>query len=130
MFFLVITVVVAHFNGRINMHRNFYGNYVLFVLGALSGIYMMIGLCNLFAVKFRNNKLAKYISMNTLIICGFHLLIFSFIKFIMVYILDINPNILADSIFGNILFACFSIVVCVPIIYIIKKYIPFIIGKR
>lgn len=130
MFFLVITVVVAHFNGRINMHRNFYGNYILFVLGAFSGIYMMIGLCNLFAAKSRNHRLAKYISMNTLIICGFHLLVFSFIKFIMVYVLNINPNILADSILGNILFACFSIVVCVPIIYIIKKYIPFIIGKR
>lgn len=130
MFFLVITVVVAYFNGRINMHRNFYGNYVLFILGSLSGIYMMIGLCNLFAVKIRNHRLAKFISMNTLIICGFHLLVFSFIKSIMVYVLDINPNVLADSVVGNIIFACLSIVMCVPIIYIIKKYVPFIIGKR
>lgn len=67
---------------------------------------------------------------NTLIINSFHLLTFSFLKGIMVFVFHIPVEPLYGKIVPNIVFALVSLFSCLPIAYIINKHFPFIIGKK
>lgn len=123
---VAITIVVALFNGRINMHINYYNNYLLFLIGAFAGIYMVFCLCRV----FKRIKLIEYISQNTLTICGLHLLTFSLMKGMMLYMFHLSPNILAGTIWGNFLFALISMALTLFASYIINRYFPAFIGRK
>lgn len=111
----IITVVIAYYNGRINMHINYYGHYLLFLIGALTGIYMVICFSNYF-VSFGNTSLVSFIGKNTLLICGFHLMTFSLIKGVLVFVFHFNMQLLEQQIIGNLLFAILSILLCCVLI--------------
>ena len=108
---LIITVLVAYYNGRIYMHINYYGHYLLFLVGALTGIYMMLYLSKYLA-RWSNIPLLSFIGKNTLLICGFHLLMFSVIKGFLVYVFHFDLQLLEQQIIGNLLFAIVSILLC------------------
>ncbi len=127
---LILVIVVTYYNGRINMYKNFYNNYFLFLVGGFSGIYLITSLSNYLSRLFKERKDILYISKNTLIISGFHLMTFSFIKGFMVFILDIPIETLYDKVSINVIFALVSILLCLPIIYIINHYFPFIMGRK
>lgn len=129
-FSLLLIIVVAHFNGRINMYKNYYGNYPLFLVGAFSGIYLIAALSTLLSNIFKERKWITYVSKNTIIISGFHLLMFSFMKGFLVFVLHIPIAFLYEKILINVLFAAVSLVLCLPVAYIINRYVPFIIGKK
>lgn len=123
-------ILITYYNGKIAMHINYYGNYWLFILGGIAGIIMLCNLCVCIERIVGNNKWISYIASNTLLICGFHLLIFSFIKGIMVYVLHIPITVLDKTIGANILFSFISLLLCLPLIYVVNRYFPFIIGKK
>ena len=66
---------------------------------------------------------------NTLIICAIHMITFTLLKGVMVYILDLPLDMLRGNIVPNLIFAMVSVACCVPVIYIINRYMPFMIGK-
>lgn len=127
---IICVVLISHINGKVAMHKNFYNNYFIFLFGGIVGITFIVNLCLYLSWWFGERNWIKYIAKNTLIICGFHLMTFTFIKGIMVYIFDIPLTILEQKIEINILFSVVSILLCIPIIFIINKYFPFMIGKR
>lgn len=127
---LLIVVFVSYENGQIAMHINYYGNYFWFLLGGISGIVLIFNICSYFISWFGYRDFISYLSRNTLIICGFHLLMFSFIKGIMVYVLRIPVSVSHDKIGANIVFSLLSILLCLPLIYVINKYFPFIVGRK
>lgn len=127
---LLIIIAIAHFNGRINMHINYYGNYFLFLIGGLSGIYLTVTLSTWLSRLFKERKGILYLSNNTLIISGFHLFAFTFMKGIMVFIFHIPVESLSEKIIPNILFSLAALFLCVPVAYIINNYLPFIVGKK
>ncbi len=133
LFFLICfmaTLIVSEYNGRINMHDNYYNNYLLFFTGAFFGIHLLMSIGYILSRVFNSSKILQYISQNTLIICSVHLLTFSFMKGIMVYVLNIPIDYLYQKILLNMVFALVSITICLPIIFIIKKYMPFLIGCK
>lgn len=107
----VITILVASYNGRIYMHINYYNHYLLFFVGALSGIYMMMCLC-VYLTKMVKSTFINYIGRNTLLICGFHLMVFSLIKGILLFGFHFNLQSLEQAIIGNVLFAVVAILLC------------------
>ncbi len=128
--FLSLIIIVAHFNGRINMYKNYYANYILFLIGGFSGIYLIAAIATFLSDRYKERKWITYISKNTIIISGFHLLIFSFLKGFMVFVLHVPIAFLYEKIAINILFAAISLILCLPIAYIINRYFPFIVGKK
>lgn len=134
LYFLVISLllvsIATYENGRIDMYINYYGNYFWFLLGGISGIVLVSSICNYLAIWLKDRNIIKYISRNTLIICGFHLLTFTCIKGIMVYILQIPIDVLHQKIGINIFFSIISILLCLPLVYIINRYLPFVVGRK
>ncbi len=127
--FLLMTLV-CYINGRINMHKNYYGNYAWFLVGGLSGIYFVFCLSSCCLSLFKRKRWIEYIAMNTLVICGFHLFTFSLIKGVMLYAFHLPLSILEQKIGVNFLFAFLSMACCLPLIYIINNYFPFLTGYR
>lgn len=121
-----VTVVVAYLNGRINMHVNYYGSFPLFMAGGFAGIYMVFYICGL----FRRTAAAEYVSCNTITVCGIHLLAFSAIKFVMVYLAGVSPDILSDSVLPDVVFAAAAMALSLAAARVIKRYFPFVIGLR
>ncbi|WP_410082562.1 acyltransferase family protein [Barnesiella intestinihominis] len=125
-----IVIFIAHENGYIIMATNNYNNYILFFIGSFAGICMINLSSNFLSLKPVFQNIIIYISKNTLIINSFHLLTFSFLKGIMVFIFHIPVETLYGKIVPNIVFALVSLFSCLPIAYIINKHFPFIIGKK
>ena len=121
---------IGNENGYIIMDTNNYNNYILFFIGSFAGICMINLSSNFLSLKPVFQNIIIYISKNTLIINSFHLLTFSFLKGIMVFVFHIPVEPLYGKIVPNIVFALVSLFSCLPIAYIINKHFPFIIGKK
>lgn len=122
---IVTTIAVSYLNGRINMHMNYYGNYLLFFIGAIAGISMMCCLC----VMLSYSKIISLISRMTLLICGLHLLSFAFIKGVMLYVFKLSPVILDGGVFGNVLFSLISLCVTLCAAMVINNACPYLAGN-
>lgn len=121
---IALVTIIALANGRINMHKNYYGNFAMFVSGGLAGIYMMMWVSRLLAQWTRRlhiQNVIAYISDNTLYICGFHLMCLAFVKGILVYVFKADISMLTDTIVPNILFSIAGMAVCVGAIYLCQR---------
>ena len=118
--FLVVKV-----NGRVNMNRLIFGNIALFYLGSVCGI----SLCVLLSQIIPKNKFSGWLSRNTIIIFPLHLIIFHVFTGIGVIMFNLDRSF-RDSMICNILFVLGGVVVCIPTAYIIRKFLPWMIGQR
>lgn len=120
-----LSIIGNKLNGRVDMNGAHYSNIILFYLTAILGITLVFGVIKKFKIK---NHYLKYIGQNTLIILAYHGRAMTFIKLILVLILKVNfPE---NNLILNIIFSIIQIILCIPIIYIFNKYLPFLIGKR
>lgn len=107
------------FKGRTDMLYLYFGNYIYFFLGAVSGIYTW----HIVASLIKENKILEMYGKNTLLIMGIHIIIYQIIEFIYKYSkLSINTNIVFIC-----MFLCVSILSLVGSI-IIKKFFPYLIS--
>lgn len=49
---------------------------------------------------------------------------------VMIYLLQIPVSVLHEKIGVNIVFALISVLLCLPVIYVINNYLPFTVGRR
>ena len=117
-------VIVSIVNGRINMHINYYGNICLFPIGGLAGVYASLALSRCIS-RFIERRVAirrfvRFVSSNTLYLCGFHLMCFTFLKGILVYIFHYDIHQLNSTIFGNLLFCIVAMLICLSAIWLVK----------
>ena len=121
---LAMTMVIAHANGRINMHKNYYGNIALFYIGAFSGIAMTLALCRVAARWLRESKamgIVRIVSDDTLYICGFHLLTFSLLKGVLVYAFGYDLSSLNGTIVANLAFSVCALFMCTCAISLARR---------
>lgn len=132
--FFILSVAVTFLafitNGKVAMHTDFYNNIIIFFIGGLAGCYSLAFICKKLQDILGDNSIIQSVARNTLLICAFHLPIFTFMKGIMLYVFNINPEILSGTLFANMIFAFISIAICIPVSYMINKYFPIISGKR
>lgn len=108
--------ILSHINGNIDLWSLKFNNIILYVLCSIIGSFSILFLLK----KFNSNKL-MYIGKNSLIIMATHDIIIMILK----KFIDINFN---DYFIG---FLIFILVMCIqiPIIKLINKYTPWMIGR-
>lgn len=124
----ILVLVVAYFNGKIEVSMHEYGNYLLFWIGSLAGIGFVISVMKLLQRYCLKLSFIEFIGKNTLIILGFHLIAGTFIKAIAVYVFNQEISIF-DNQLVELLYSILSITLLVPVIFILNKYFPVLIGK-
>ena len=124
--FFTFTYLISRVNGRIDMNSNSYGNIVLFYCGAVMGIIAVITLSQ----WITKNSILTYIGQNTLVILALHGLIGTLIKGFMVFVFHIDLNILNDNTILNVIFTVMTLIIAVPIILFINRYLPELAGKK
>lgn len=125
-----VTAAISCVNGGANMLDSKYHNFILFFIAAMSGTCC----CLLFGYMIRPfdtiSRIFAYLGLNSLLIMCIH----EPIKRIVIKIFDIIlNNHIPDvrTVFPiAVVMSVLTILVCMPIISIIKKYFPFISGNK
>ena len=112
--------------GMINMVSNRYYNLFLFFVGGIAGSLVLINLLKF--IKAGHWKLINFLGMNTLVILAFHLRAKSLIEFIYPKITHTAYD--ETNIPIAIISVVIEIVLCTPLIYIINRYFPFLVGRQ
>lgn len=117
-----------------NIHVTFlierFGNYWYFLLGGFGGIALTVSVCNILASVFGDLAWVRYIGKNTIVICGLHLVMFTLLKGVMVYIINVPLTILDGSVLPCLVFGALSMAGCIPVIYVLNRYFPYLLGRK
>lgn len=120
----LLVVFISYFNGRVDMNNNVFNNYFMFYIGALMGINFILLLSN----KVKYNWIT-YLGRNSLIIMLVHEPLKRIILKLIEMITKINMDTLRGNIFLIIICSCLIILLITPLIFIINKFLPIVIGK-
>ncbi|MCM1170485.1 MAG: acyltransferase family protein [Bacteroides sp.] len=126
---LLLFILSVRYNGEITFFSCNYSNFLLFLTSSLSGSILIFSLCSLASSKIKRDKLICFIANGSLLVCGFHILVFSAIKGLAFFCFGLEPSTLTDGVLHGIPFAVLAFVLTFPIIVIIRKYFRFLIGK-
>lgn len=116
------------FNGNVDFYVCNYSSFPWFVVSALSGSCIVI-VASMLVSKAGGSALVRFISETTLIVCGFHLLVFAFVKGVALLGLGIDPGELTDGFGRGLLFAVGCFLLTLPLCYIIRKYFRPLVDK-
>ncbi len=122
-FYLALT-----FNDEISFYTCNYHNIWLFILSSIAGSAVVIWVATVIA-RVWYPKLIIFISDTTLLICGFHLLIFAAVKGVAYFALGISPEELTAGIGRGFAFAVVCFALSLPVSYIITRYFRFLVFK-
>lgn len=120
-FMLLVNVNLSLKNSCVDLWGLAFNNKVLYVVCSILGSFTTILFFKNISSKFENISLLNYVGINSLIIMSTHQLI-----------LDTINRITGINSYGTLegLFICTIILIIeIPIIYIINRYLPFMIGK-
>ena len=123
---LLTSLILIPLNTTVDMNSLTFGNYFLFYISAFLGIAFYI----LVSQIIGHNKILSYIGQNTLVILVFHKLAFDFIILLQKHVLGDEGNLVKLDFKFAIIYAILQIVVLIPLIYIINKKLPFLVGKN
>jgi hypothetical protein len=107
------------------VHRVF-NNYFLYLVGALFGCLFILYLSNCLP----SMRIFDFFGRNTIFLLGFHLVILGLIKGIQVFLLHIPLEITKDFLIVDIVYVLFTFVLLSPLIYLVNKYMPFLLGRQ
>lgn len=122
-------IVSISYNTEVEFFICKFGNYWLFLLGAISAIVILSAMMRLTSQYIKEPRVIKFIARSTLLICGFHLLAFAAIKGVFLLGLGIAPEILSDGLWHGLLFAAVAFTMTLPAAYIVLRYLPWLVDK-
>ncbi|NDW08974.1 hypothetical protein [Dysgonomonas sp. 520] len=126
-FILIIILMNANANDEyIMVYKLNFNNYILFILNALCGAIFILTLSSILPAS----RIFNFYGRNTIIILGFHLLVYAFIKAIHVFILKLPLDILDNNIEYNLCYLILAMILFIPVITFINRYTPFLIGRK
>lgn len=128
-FAIIAFVVSVSCNSEVEFFICRYGNYWLFLLGAISAIVIFVVLMKVYARYYKEPRAIKFIARSTLLICGFHLLAFAAIKGVLLLGFGIDPAVLSDGVWHGLLFAVTAFAMTLPAAYIVFRYFPWLVDK-
>lgn len=123
---LLSTFIISQLNESIDLNTLKFNNYFYFYMAAFTGILSII----IIAQIISNSKTLSFLGRNSIMILALHLLTFSFLKGIMVFVFNIDIKILEGSLIWGILFTLSSLFILTPVILIIKRHFFFILGEK
>lgn len=119
---LCFNIVFFYLNGKIDISKGIYNNYLYMYLSGIGGSVFYLLLLN----YLPRIKIVSYIGINTLLIMAFHLRAMTLIKFIQIYILHIEFNM---TVFLSFFYSFLQLGLLIPLIWLINKYFPLLAGK-
>lgn len=142
-FFLAICYLFfSLINKKVAMVAGVYGHYLYFYMAAFSGIlfwkFVAEQLSDIFKMT-RSIPLARpcrFIERlilktgeNTLTIFVFHLLLFPLLTGVQVYVFNIPAALKHDSIVLSLIYTVASIIMLLPVSYLLHRYLPWTVGR-
>ena len=116
---LIVVIMIALLNGNISVVSCDINNPALFLIGATSGTYFILGVSNLIRSEF-----FEFLGKNTLPILGIHQRILFLIPRYYPFWIPFDNLVLCTSIF-----VCIVFFIEMPVIIFMNKCLPFVIGK-
>jgi fucose 4-O-acetylase-like acetyltransferase len=113
-------------NGSVYIVDRVFNNYFLFFAGVFTGNLFILYLSNCLPVI----RLFNFYGRNTIILLGLHLIVFSLIKGIQVFLLGIPIETTQDIFIIDIIYVIFVFILLAPVIYCVNKYMPFLLGRK
>lgn len=128
--FFILTYLLAQLNigesTYVTMYSREFNSHLLFLPASLSGIcFMFLG-----GAILPQNRIFNFYGRNTILILGFHLICFSFIKAIQVFLFHIPIEKANETILPNLLYTCLAFLFLSPVILGINKYFPYLLGRK
>lgn len=125
-FGLFICLVFGH---RLNMLGHYYGNILLFIIGAFSGTCLVfVG-----SRKVRNvnvlNRVLSFLGKNSIIIMCIHEPIKRIVLKLVIIVFRVEEVFIRSNPLWSFVITCVLVLIIFPFIYIINRYLPFMIGK-
>lgn len=123
-----VLVIAAHFGlaffntTKVDMYRAIYGNPLLFIINGLSGTLFIIAI----AKSLKLPRVLSFLGQHTLTILAVHGRVLTVIKAIA---LLLGFTLVLNTEMKKLGFTILQLVLTVPVILIVKKYIPLLDGK-
>lgn len=126
---LVVVSILSDLNSRVRMSNSIYGNsYFCFFVTSFIGIIMFVALTKILQHYFKSIKFLSFLGQNTLVILGLHLMSGSVVKAVTFYVFKL-PLSIYDIAAVAVLYSIVSVVILVPVMLFMNKYLPFFVGK-
>ena len=120
---LIFHSVLYFFNTKVDMYRSVYGNQFVFITSGVFGCLFWL----MFFKSFPVFNFLSYLGKNTIVILGSHTRVLTVIKLI---ILIVGGSAIFNfNEFTKIGISVLQIILMIPIIYLINKYLPLLNGK-
>lgn len=130
---LLLGAVLVAFGVEMNDPTQFYigllSNPVWFLTESIGGILFFMQVSLFLSRIWFDPRWVRFISRGTLIICGFHLLIFAMVKGVALYGLHIAPAAITDGILPGAMTACVVAALCCPVVYIVHRWLRPLVDK-
>jgi acyltransferase len=129
--FLITNMVTGYLNfvnsgERVDFYDSSLGNIILFYLSALSGIGMFVILIK----QMKQSKILQYIGENSLIYLAFHQkIVFVLFNLIVQNTLLDSEKLVENPFIKGSLYTLMASLILVPVVFAIKRYFPFVLGK-
>lgn len=130
--FVAATAIFAgalYLNSPTQFFIGLLGNPLWFLLGAIGGIVIWIQVSAYLSAIAHDPAWIQFISRGTLLICGFHLLVFAMLKGVVLLGMHANPSVLTANIAYGLLTAVATTALCCPIIYIVHRWLRPLVSK-
>lgn len=105
----VVSIILFNLTGAVNLQKREYSFYPLYFAETFVAIFSVATICSIPATL---PVIIKKISANTLWLCGYHLMVFTFIKGFLVFVLGMDIAMLNDTVLPNILLSLSALAIC------------------
>ncbi|WP_219642083.1 acyltransferase family protein [Cohnella sp. CFH 77786] len=122
--FLIIGYIAGGANGRVDMNLHQYGNYFYFYIAAFAGLAGWL----LVSRTLASLRPLRFLGENTLLIMAVHLILLSFAKAVVVFLLDIPLQDTRTPLWA-LLYTSGVVAMAVPLIFFVNRYLFFALGK-
>lgn len=130
---LLVAAVVTGIGIQLNIPTAFFmgalGNPLWFLLTAFGGTLMVTQVSGYLCRLMGDGEFIRFTSGGTLLICGFHLMMFAVIKGVMLFVAGIEPEELTAGVGRGLLMAAASFGLCLPVIWIVNKWMRWLVSK-
>ncbi|MGY4537148.1 acyltransferase [Mucilaginibacter sp. UYNi724] len=126
---LTICIYIAMVNQNVDMNSRSYNNYSLFFLSSFSGTISTLIFAMLLEKAFKKISFLGYMGRNTILIMAFHLIALSIIKAVVVFIMKMPLSIFEQNDLLCVVATLTVFIILFPVIFVVKRYLPVMIGR-
>ena len=132
---IIISIIVLYIFMKYNIMTgsifiNNYHNFIYFMIVSISGTILVLNVSKLINLSKIVSNVFSYLGKNSIIIMICHEPIKRIILLLYSIYFDIELDIIRSSLSYSLLITFIVIFVLVPIIFIINRYLPFMIGRK